>query len=80
MQETALEYMGENKASYMMKAGIDSLPEADQDVSHPSLPFFMCGGVADVSSQEIKGIRKNAKNVMGEGMKNPLGKQVSIVT
>jgi hypothetical protein len=33
MQETALEYMGENKASYMMKAGIDSLPEADQDVS-----------------------------------------------
>lgn len=24
--------MGENKASYMMKAGVDMLPEADQDV------------------------------------------------
>lgn len=34
MQETALDAMGENKASYMMKAGIDQLPEADQDVSY----------------------------------------------
>ncbi|KAK3054454.1 hypothetical protein LTR09_004723 [Extremus antarcticus] len=30
LQEEALEYMGENKASYMTKAAIDNIPEGDQ--------------------------------------------------
>ena len=38
LQEEALEYMGENKASYMMNKGVDMLPEADQDVC--SLPLL----------------------------------------
>lgn len=32
LQEEALEYMGENKASYLTKAAIDKIPEGDQKV------------------------------------------------
>ena len=70
--------MGENKASYMMKQGVDMLPEADQDVSIHSIRIVVLRkGLYLLRPQEIKGIRKNAKNVLGEGAKNPLGKFVS---
>jgi hypothetical protein len=32
LQEEALEYMGENKASYMAQAAVDKIPEGDQKV------------------------------------------------
>jgi hypothetical protein len=38
LQEEALEYMGENKASYLTKAAIDKIPEGDQKVWRYWLP------------------------------------------
>lgn len=40
MEEKALETMGENKASYLMKDAIGKVPASDQKVHPPPYPEF----------------------------------------
>ncbi|KAK5172324.1 uncharacterized protein LTR77_003962 [Saxophila tyrrhenica] len=78
LQEEALEYMGENKASYLAKAGIDAIPEGDQKVAPALFSQFWCRKGRDLSAngvmQELKQARNKIKQMGGGALQNPLGK------
>lgn len=72
MEEKALETMGENKASYMMKDAIGKVPADDQEVCIPH--ELTQDLLIETRMQDVKELKKGLGNFAGGSLQNPLGK------
>lgn len=71
MEEKALETMGENKASYLMKGSYGLL------YSQCMLTIFVdqISKMPASDQQDVKELQQGLGNVLGGGLQNPLGKE-----
>lgn len=74
MEEKALETMGENKASYLMKGMchcLIMLPLASTNLSSDQI-----NKIPASDQQDVKDLKKGLGNALGGSLQNPLGKEV----
>ena len=73
MEEKALETMGENKASYMMKDTLKNIPTSDQKVETDTTRRVQDSREL-IQEQEINELRDGISNTAGGALQNPIGK------